>query len=73
MPLFVAQNFATKGPLIVPQFGILTQAYHFLVGIGPLEGDLEKQDCFTIQGVITAKKGCPRGIDIAISNPQFGL
>ena len=62
-----------KGRLIVPQSGIFIRAYHFLDGIRPLQGDLEKQDRFTIQGVKTAKKGSPHGIDIAISNPQFGL
>ena len=34
--------------------GIFTQAYHFLDGIRALQGNLEKQDCFTIQGVKTA-------------------
>jgi hypothetical protein len=55
-----------KDRLIVPQCGIFTQAYHFLDGIRPLQGDLEKQDCFTIRGVKTAKKGSSHGIDIAI-------
>ena len=50
----------------MPQCGIFTQAYHFLDGIRPLQGDLEKQDCFTIRGVKTAKKGSSHGIDIAI-------
>ena len=50
---FAWQYFATKRPFNMPQCGIFTQAYHFLDGIRALQGNLEKQDCFTIQGVKT--------------------
>ena len=67
-----AKILQLKGRLIVPQCGIFTWAYRFLDGISALEGDLEIHDYFTIQGVKTAKRGCPRGIDIAISTLPVG-
>ena len=50
----------------MPQYGISTLALHFLDGMKPFEGNLEKQDRFTVQGVKGAKKGSFHGIDIAI-------